>query len=132
MIFNQQGRSEAVDFLESIHSAAKREGQPTFDLVIFCTNVTYIKTGYKRDFVNHQDDAREVHDMVVQHRFEEKWKAMEPTANVRVVPTIEEALEQVRALGSGLDPNVKVDALVTGSLHLVGGALGMLEQADAL
>ncbi|KAI6783310.1 Folylpolyglutamate synthase-like protein [Emericellopsis cladophorae] len=132
LIFNQQGRTEAVDFLESIHSAAKREGKPTFDLVLFCTNVTYIKTGYKRDFVNHQADAREVHDMVVQHRFEEKWTAMEPTAKVRVVPTIEEAIEQVRAQGSGLDQNVKVDALVTGSLHLVGGALGMLEQADAL
>lgn len=49
LIFNQQGREEAIGFLRGIYSSAverNRNGQP-FDHVIFCTNVT-TSSGYKR------------------------------------------------------------------------------------
>ena len=137
MIFNQQGRSEAVDFLDFIFRAAKREGKPAFDRAIFCSNVTYAETGYKRDFVNHQFDPTEIKELVAQRRFADKWASLDPTADIQVVPTIEEAINSARDLGKSLgqevkDESVKVDAFVTGSLHLVGGALGILENADAL
>lgn len=48
LIFNQQGRTEAIDFLEGLHSGAKREDGSSFDHVVFCTNVTHATTGYKR------------------------------------------------------------------------------------
>lgn len=128
LIFNQQGRSEAVDFLESIHKAAELP----FTYVIFCTNVTYTETGYKRDFVNHQYDPAEIEKMTVQRRFAEKWSSMDSKAKVMVMPTIEESLDYVRHLGDDLKESEKVQAFVTGSLHLVGGALGILEKADAL
>jgi folylpolyglutamate synthase len=48
LIFNQQGRTEAIDFLEGLHSGAKREDGSSFDHVVFCTNVTHAVTGYKR------------------------------------------------------------------------------------
>lgn len=48
LIFNQQGRSEAIDFLDGLHAAAKRDDGTSFDRVMFCTNVTYATTGYKR------------------------------------------------------------------------------------
>lgn len=48
LIFNQQGRSEAIDFLDGLHAAAKRPDGTSFDRVMFCTNVTYAETGYKR------------------------------------------------------------------------------------
>lgn len=48
LIFNQQGRTEAVDFLDGLHAGAKREDGTAFDHVMFCTNVTYAATGYKR------------------------------------------------------------------------------------
>lgn len=48
LIFNQQGRTEAIDFLEGLHSGAKREDGSSFDHVVFCTNVTHAATGYKR------------------------------------------------------------------------------------
>lgn len=137
MIFNQQGRSEAVDFLEFIFRAAKREGKPAFDRVIFCTNVTYAETGYKRDFVNHQFDPSEIREMVAQRRFADKWASLDPAADIQVLPTIEDAINSARDMGKQLgqeekNGSVKVDAFVTGSLHLVGGALGILEKADAL
>ncbi|KAF4125081.1 folylpolyglutamate synthase [Geosmithia morbida] len=130
MIFNQQARSEAVSFFKSIHKATKRVGRPAFDHAIFCTNVTYAGTGYKRDFVNHQYNPEEIKDLVVQHRFAEKWASLDPDCNIRVVPTIEQAINLTREFGARSAE--KADALITGSFHLVGGALGMLEDADAL
>lgn len=50
LIFNQQGRSEAIDFLDGLCNTVKKadpSGQG-FKHVIFCTNVTYATTGYKR------------------------------------------------------------------------------------
>jgi len=50
LIFNQQGRTEAVDFLDGLCHTVKK-GDPAgkgFEHVIFCTNVTYAETGYKR------------------------------------------------------------------------------------
>lgn len=48
LIFNQQGRTEAIDFLEGLHAGARREDGSSFDHVVFCTNVTHAATGYKR------------------------------------------------------------------------------------
>lgn len=48
LIFNQQGRTEAIDFLDGLHAGAKREDGSSFDHVVFCTNVTHATTGYKR------------------------------------------------------------------------------------
>lgn len=48
LIFNQQGRTEAIDFLEGLHAGAKRGDGSSFDHVVFCTNVTHAATGYKR------------------------------------------------------------------------------------
>ena len=50
LIFNQQGRSEAVDFLDGLcNTVNKADPAGTgFEHVIFCTNVTYAKAGYKR------------------------------------------------------------------------------------
>lgn len=48
LIFNQQGRTEAVDFLEGLYNGSKSADGRSFDHVVFCTNVTYAETGYKR------------------------------------------------------------------------------------
>ncbi|KAK4184474.1 Mur ligase [Podospora australis] len=136
LIFNQQGRSEAVDFLDGLCHTVKNadpEGKG-FEEVIFCTNVTYAETGYKRDFVNHQYNPADIEKMTQQRIFAEKWSALDPDAKVRVIPSIEEALITARALAASdeKEGGQKVQALITGSLHLVGGALGILEKADAL
>lgn len=68
--------------------------------------------------------------MTMQRAFAEKWKALDPSANVMLIPSIEAAITTARGLAQEGRP--KVQALITGSLHLVGGALGILESADAL
>lgn len=132
-MFNQMGRSEAVDFLDLIFAANKQAGGPPFSHVVFCTNITHAQTGYKPDFVNNQYDTKEVESLAAQQRFAERWASLDPHASVVVLPTIEQALSHVRQLGAGLPArDEKVRAFVTGSLHLVGGALGILEKTDAL
>lgn len=135
LIFNQQGREEAVHFLEGMITALRMYGQgdaDAFEHVVFCTNVTHAKTGYKRDFVNHQYDPEAIKALTAQHGFAEKWAALDPKAKISVVPTIEDAINHVRGLGAPVGEGQTVQALITGSLHLVGGALAILEGADAL
>lgn len=48
MIFNQQGRPEAVELLAGLFSALRAGGHIEFDHVIFCTNITSAKSGYKK------------------------------------------------------------------------------------
>ncbi|KAH7018366.1 Mur ligase [Microdochium trichocladiopsis] len=134
LIFNQQGREEAIHFLEGIVSTLSSKNQ-RFEHVIFCSNVTYAATGYKRDFVNHQYDPEAIKALTAQHGFAERWRTLDPEAQITVVPTIEDAIELVRKLGAEVPAQGdghEVQALITGSLHLVGGALGILEGADAL
>ncbi|KAK3985940.1 tetrahydrofolylpolyglutamate synthase [Cladorrhinum sp. PSN332] len=134
LIFNQQGRSEAVDFLDGLCNTVK-SADPTgqgFKHVIFCTNVTYAATGYKRDFINHQYNPADIEKMTQQKIFAEKWAALDPSAKILVIPSIEEAINTARSIADSERSGRKVQALITGSLHLVGGALGILEKADAL
>lgn len=44
-----------------------------------------------------------------------------PTSNVHVLPSVEHAIGVVRGVESGSDE--RVDVLVAGSLHLVGGVI---------
>ena len=49
---------------------------------------------------------------------------------IKVLPSIEDAVEYVRSLEKQDDD--KVHAFITGSVHLVGRALGILEGVEAL
>ncbi|KAK8132813.1 folylpolyglutamate synthase [Apiospora kogelbergensis] len=132
LIFNQQGRTEAVDFLKGMVDALEAQDGSSFGHAVFCSNVTYATTGYKRDFVNHQYDPQAIQALTAQHQFAEKWSSLDPRTKVVVLPTIEEAINYIRNLGEGVQKGETVQAFITGSLHLVGGALGILEGADAL
>ncbi|KAK8122357.1 folylpolyglutamate synthase [Apiospora sp. TS-2023a] len=132
LIFNQQGRTEAVDFLKGMVDALESQDGGSFGHAVFCSNVTYAATGYKRDFVNHQYDSQAIQALTAQHQFAEKWSSLDPKTKVVVLPTIEEAINYVRTVSEGVSEGETVQALITGSLHLVGGALSILEGADAL
>ena len=68
----------------------------------------------------------------MQRAFAEKWSTLDPKAVITVLPSIEEAINYARSLEKGLKEDETIQAFITGSLHLVGGALGILEGADAL
>ncbi len=63
----------------------------------------------------------------VQERYVETWKNLDTKATISSEQTIEGALDRAREIG---DQNNGMRALITGSLHLVSGALCLLEPDD--
>ena len=55
------------------------------------------------------------------------WKRIDPEAVVVSEPAIEGALKFARSIG---EENGGMETLITGSLHLVGGALNFLRPLD--
>lgn len=126
LIFNQQTR-DASSLARALHetlSTTLGSSRP-FTHVIFCTNTTYKETGYKADLVSINTNAGDVAELKVQKELAETWKQLDPNADVSVVKTIEEAIQTTKQAAS--DNRGEVSALVTGSLHLVGGFLEVLE-----
>ncbi|KAM3068326.1 Folylpolyglutamate synthetase [Clarireedia jacksonii] len=129
LIFNQQGHREAVGLLEGLHSATQESVK--FDHVIFCTTSIQPANSSKKDFINHTYDSATVADLTLQKAFAEKWRSLgsNPETDIQVLPTVEDAFDYVRKVA---DSGTGASALITGSVHLVGRALGSLEDVDAL
>lgn len=84
------------------------------------------------DFVNHQYDPKAITNLTAQKIFAEKWAQLDPQAEISTASSIEEAISRAREMTTGLKEGEVVQGFITGSLHLVGGALEILEGADAL
>jgi folylpolyglutamate synthase len=84
---------------------------------------------YALDMVNRNHDETAIKTMSVQKAFAEAWTKLDSTAEVTVLPSIEDALEYVQKLQ---DPCGMVQIFVTGSTHLIGGMLALLEGHDAV
>jgi folylpolyglutamate synthase len=132
LIFNQQTR-DSVALAQALYQtlAAALGSEKPFTHAIFCTNVTYKDAGYRPDLVSVNANATDVEKLSVQKTLAQTWQSIDPTTEVLVLGTIEEAVEFVRTLaekdsGQSQDRN-EVKALVTGSLHLVGGFLDVIE-----
>jgi len=72
-------------------------------------------------------NASDVDKLSVQNQLAETWKTTDPKTDVKVVKTIEEAVGLIRTLADEKQDGDDVMALVTGSLHLVGGFLEVIE-----
>ncbi|KAF2148705.1 putative tetrahydrofolylpolyglutamate synthase [Myriangium duriaei CBS 260.36] len=131
LIFNQQSR-DAKSLAKKLHStlvAALNKQQP-FTHVIFCTNTTYRDTGFRPDLTSMNTNSQDVAQLSVQNALAETWQEINPEADVKVVRTIEEAVELARGVAGkrfGWRAEMDVKVLVTGSLHLVGGLIEVLE-----
>ncbi|KAK4939864.1 hypothetical protein LTR10_019932 [Elasticomyces elasticus] len=133
LIFNQQTRDAAslATALFNTLSTALKDSHP-FTHAVFCTNTTFKETGFRPDLVSVNTNASDVESLSVQNHLAKTWKQIDLAAQVVVVRTIEEAVALVRTFASAeqtrqrAEPD-KVTALVTGSLHLVGGFLEVLE-----
>ncbi|KAH6620232.1 Mur ligase [Boeremia exigua] len=131
LIFNQQTR-DASALAEALYTALQSgitSGSTSpFTHVIFTTNQTF-SDGYRPDLVSINTDNQEVDALAVQKALANTWSKIDSTAEVRVLKTIEEGVSAARVIArewaNGTDAEVMV--LVTGSLHLVGGALEVLE-----
>lgn len=88
------------------------------------------------DFVNLSTDAIAVAGLTMQKSFAEKWEELDAGgAKISVLPSVEDAFDYTRKLSADArkgDEEQQVHAFITGSVHLVGRALGILEDVDAL
>lgn len=124
LIFNQQTRDAAL-LARKLHdtlATALNDTHP-FKHAIFCTNTTYKDAGFKADLVSINTNKSDVDTLKVQKELAGSWDSIDPNATVHVLSTIEEAISKARELA----PNDQVEVLVTGSLHLVGGVIEVLE-----
>lgn len=136
LIFNQQTRdaNSLATALFNTLSTALGNAHP-FTHAIFCTNTTFKETGFKPDLVSVNTNATDVEALKVQNNLAETWQGIDPQAQVHVVRTIEEAVALVRRFATRQTSTEtfgrnEVTALVTGSLHLVGGFLEVLESGN--
>jgi folylpolyglutamate synthase len=67
-----------------------------------------------------------VKEMTLQKDFAEIWSASDHHAKVHITSTVEEAIHYVQELDDGV---TETNVFVTGSFHLVGGVLALLEGA---
>lgn len=134
LIFNQQTRDSNA-LAQALHKTlteALGSGTP-FTHAAFCTNVTYKEAGYRPDLVSINTNAEDVDKLRVQKSLAETWQAIDPRADVRVFNTIEDAVDFTRDLAaetrkaSSSAETAPVKTFVTGSLHLVGGFLDVIE-----
>ena len=130
LLFNQQTR-DANALARALHRTlveALRDEQP-FTHAVFCSNVTFKETGYKPDLVSMSTSETQVGELSVQRALKKTWERVDARTEVRVVGTIEEAVGCVRGLVGG-EEEEEVMVLVTGSVHLVGGFLEVLETGN--
>ena len=137
LLFNQQTRAGFPLLQELLKiTTGALSNEPPFTHAIFCSNVTFSNAGYKADLVSINVSEIDVRDLTVQKELAAKWQSLQSDAARRatshVVPTIEGAVDLCRKIAeqwkseyrsSALKPRV----LATGSLHLVGGLLEVLE-----
>ena len=128
LIFNQQTR-DASFLAQKLHStlASALGDQKPFKHAVFCTNTTYKDAGYKPDLVSINTNKDDVGSMRVQKELAETWDRIDSAADVSVLSTIEEAVAKARVAAAD---GQEVEVLVTGSLHLVGGAIEVLEGSE--
>ena len=148
LLFNQQTR-DAAALAGALHAAlddvlpraatadaggAGNSKAPLFDHALFSTNITFAADGsnaskpayYKPDLVSINTSTSDVEKLTVQKGLAEKWSALDAGCNVAVMGTIEQAVGAVRGRARAEEDGELV-VLVTGSLHLVGGVLEVLE-----
>lgn len=130
LIFNQQTR-DANSLARRLHTtlASALEDRQPFTHAIFCTNTTYAETGFRPDLTSINTNAADVESLSVQNALAQTWSEVDSAAKVTVVRTIEEATAMARGIAreAKTADNTSVKALVTGSLHLVGGVIEVLE-----
>jgi folylpolyglutamate synthase len=128
LIFNQQTRDADALARGLQNTLSTALGDETrFTHAIFCTNTTFEETGFRPDLISVNISSSDVQKLHVQNRLAATWTEIDPSTHVQVFRTIEEAVAAARAIAKSRSDAEDVTVLVTGSLHLVGGFLEVLE-----
>ncbi|OQD73735.1 hypothetical protein PENDEC_c014G06092 [Penicillium decumbens] len=133
LIFNQQTR-DSTALARALHEtlAAALGSTTPFTHALFCTNITYKQAGYRPDLVSMNTNADDLSLLRVQKSLASAWNKIDPSAHTQVFGTIEEAVDFARDVAKQRhtafqEDETPVMTFVTGSLHLVGGFLDVIE-----
>lgn len=136
LLFNQQTR-DASALASTLHTtlAATLNDQNPFTHTVFCSNLTFRDAGFRPDLVSLNNNETVVQELEVQKKLAKTWRRIDDQAKVAVKGSIEEAVEWIRSVAAetgneGIEGEAEaahVQVLVTGSVHLVGGFLEVLE-----
>ncbi|KAF6015823.1 hypothetical protein HII12_000616 [Brettanomyces bruxellensis] len=122
LLFNQQKRSPE-QLLKTLHNEIAKAGVH-FDHVIFSTNVTWASGEYSNDQISLNTSAKQVENLEVQTQSAEIWNKFDKKSRKHIFPDVETTVNFIRSLEGPLD------VFVTGSLHLLGGFLIVLESKE--
>jgi len=140
LVFNCTSGRSGPSFLKHIHESLVAQldshgGQQAadcfFDHVLFCANVTYTDGHFKGDLTAISIPPDDLAELKTQHQLASAWSALIPSfppSHIHVLPSIEHAVKEVRAISRSIDTTVQV--LVAGSLHLVGGLIEVADLTD--
>lgn len=123
LIFNQQTRN-AIMLLDCLYNQMMQRGMcgNPFDVVIFSTNLTWKDGTYSQDLINLNYSIEESKSLELQYNLKDHWTKLDNYASINIAKSIEDSVNIVRSHASFSDVNV----FVTGSLHLIGGLLTVL------
>ncbi|RVD86254.1 uncharacterized protein DFL_004541 [Arthrobotrys flagrans] len=124
LLFNQQTR-DAEQLAKDLYKILKEQlGGDIFTHVYFTTNRTYSDHTTKLDLISINVSSEAVDTLKVQKKLAQAWPETGSKAEVHVVETIQETVDAIKKLEG------KSQVLVTGSLHLVGGFLEVVEDGE--
>ncbi|KAL3232667.1 Folylpolyglutamate synthase [Nakaseomyces bracarensis] len=121
LLFNQQTRN-ANELIKVLVNEVGNAGK--FEEAIFTTNVTWESGSYNPDLVSINVSQEQVDKLEVQRQLATDWEEISPNSKAHVTSSIEKAFN----LLSKRADNEEIDVFVTGSLHLVGGFLVVLDK----
>lgn len=141
LLFNQQTRdaSALVTILHTKLAAILHDEKP-FTHTAFCSNLTFRDAGFRPDLLSINNNETVVKELKVQKELAKTWSGIDDQAEVVVKGSIEEAVSWIRSVAAdsrngGIEEKEEgeaeqVQVLVTGSVHLVGGFLEVLESGE--
>lgn len=119
LLFNQQTRDPEV-LIRTLFETVEKSSVK-FDHVIFTTNVTWSSGDYSDDLVSINTDNTKVESLEVQTQMAQIWNTLDKKSRKHIFPNIETSVNFIRTLEGPMD------VFVSGSLHLVGGFLVVLD-----
>lgn len=141
LLFNQQTR-DASALATTLHTnlAANLHDAKPFTHTAFCSNLTFRDAGFRPDLVSINNNETVVKELKVQKELAKTWMGIDDQAEVVVKGSIEEAVQWIRSVAAD-SRNERMEekeegeveqvmVLVTGSVHLVGGFLEVLESGE--
>lgn len=119
LLFNQQTR-DSNSLLKQLHNRLKDEVK--FQEAIFTTNITWKSGSYSPELVSYNISSGEVKNLKVQIALSQTWKGLDSNTKTMIMKDIESAVNYIKTFTK------PVDIYATGSLHLVGGLLVVLDK----